>query len=84
LQRQLLADTHGTVLSGAELLNPPDGARHARFLAFRSPDAQLWYAKLKTQDCITDVRGDVLRIGFGVYQDESDVARLVGLLGGLA
>jgi selenocysteine lyase/cysteine desulfurase len=43
-----------------------------------------WYAKLKTQDCITDVRGDVLRIGFGVYQDESDVARLVGLLGGLA
>ena len=84
LQRQLLADTHRTVLSGAELLNPLDGARHARFLAFRSPDAQLWYAKLKTQDCITDVRGDVLRIGFGVYQDESDVARLVGLLGELA
>jgi selenocysteine lyase/cysteine desulfurase len=84
LQRQLLADTHGTVLSGAELLNPLDGARHARFLAFRSPDAQLWYAELKAQNCITDVRGDVLRIGFGIYQDESDVARLVALLGGLA
>jgi selenocysteine lyase/cysteine desulfurase len=25
----------------------------------------------------------VLRIGFGIYQDEDDVDRLVGLLGGL-
>ena len=38
----------------------------------------------KAQNCITDVRGDVLRIGFGIYQDEDDVDRLVGLLGGLA
>jgi len=29
------------------------------------------------------VRGDVLRIGFGIYQDEDDVDRLVGLLGEL-
>ena len=84
LQRQLLADTHRTVLSGAELLNPLDGGGHARFLALRSPNAQRWYEELKAQNCITDVRGDVLRIGFGIYQDESDVARLVGLLGGLA
>jgi selenocysteine lyase/cysteine desulfurase len=35
------------------------------------------------QDCITDVRGDVLRIGFGIYQDEADVDRLVRLLGEL-
>jgi selenocysteine lyase/cysteine desulfurase len=84
LQRQLLAGIGGTALGGAELLNPLGGSGHARFLAFRSPEAQRWYAELKAQNCITDVRGDVLRIGFGIYQDESDVARLVALIGGLA
>ena len=68
----------------AELLNPLDGAPHARFLAFRSPNAQRWYAHLKAQNCITDVRGDVLRIGFGIYQDEDDVDRMIGLLGALS
>ena len=70
-------------LGNAELLNPLDGRPHARFLAFRSEAAQRWYGELKAQDCITDVRGDVLRIGFGIYQDEADVERLVQLLGRL-
>ena len=83
LQRQLLKSIGGTALGQAELLNPLDGAPHARFLAFRGPHAQRWYAELKAQDCITDVRGDVLRLGFGIYQDEGDVERLVGLLGRL-
>jgi len=68
----------------AELLNPLDGAPHARFLAFQTPNAQRWYAELKAQNCITDVRGDVLRIGFGIYQDEQDVEQLLGLLEKLA
>ena len=83
LQEQLLAETGSTALSEAELLNPLDGRPHARFLAFRHPDAQRWYAELKSQNCITDVRGDVLRIGFGIYQDDGDVERLAELLGGL-
>ena len=84
LQEQLMASVGRTPLQGAELLNPMDGgAHHARFLAFRSPAAQDWYAALKARNCITDVRGDVLRIGFGIYQDESDVDRLVDLLGRL-
>ncbi len=83
LQQQLLEGISGTVLGDAELLNPVDGGPHARFLAFRSPNAQRWYNELKARNCITDVRGDVLRIGFGVYQDEDDVDRLVDLLGGL-
>ena len=66
----LLGSLAGTALADAELLNPLDGHPHARFLAFRSADAQRWYAALKAQNCITDVRGDVLRIGFGIYQDE--------------
>jgi len=83
LQQQLLAGIGETPLAGAQLLNPLDDGPHARFLAFRSPDAQRWYAALKAQHCITDVRGDVLRIGFGIYQDEGDVDRLISLLRGL-
>jgi selenocysteine lyase/cysteine desulfurase len=84
LQRRLLEALAGTSLAGAELLNPLDGTPHARFLAFRSPHAQRWYEQLMAKNCMTDVRGDVLRIGFAIYHDEPDVARLVDLLGDLA
>lgn len=80
LQRQFLDGTGGTVLGDAELLNPLTGGPHARFLAFRSPNAQRWYGELKARNCITDVRADVLRIGFGLYQDGQDVDRLLDLL----
>ena len=83
LQCQLLNVIGSTPLGEAELLNPLDGKPHARFLAFRSPNAQRWYADLKARNVITDVRGDVLRIGFGIYQDEADVSQLVLLLGEL-
>jgi selenocysteine lyase/cysteine desulfurase len=83
LQAQMLQAIAQTPLAEAELLNPLTDGPHARFLAFRSPHAQRWYAALNAQNCITDVRADVLRIGFGIYQDESDVERLVQLLRGL-
>jgi selenocysteine lyase/cysteine desulfurase len=83
LQRQLLAGLEETPLKAADLLNPVGGGPHARFLAFRHPDAQRWYSELKANNCITDVRADVLRIGFGIYQDEDDVDRLVEMLGAL-
>ena len=83
LQRRLLDAIGETQLAEAELLNPVDGRLHARFLAFRSANAQRWYAELKAKNIITDVRGDVLRIGFGIYQDDSDVDRLVRHLGEL-
>jgi selenocysteine lyase/cysteine desulfurase len=84
LQAGLLSEIDRTALGRAELLNPLDGRAHARFLAFRSPDAQHWYAGLKDWNCITDVRGDVLRIGFAIYHDEADVGRLTDLLGELS
>jgi selenocysteine lyase/cysteine desulfurase len=84
LQGRMLDSTGGTALGDAELLNPLDGRPHARFLAFRSANAQRWYAELMAQGCITDVRDDVLRIGFGIYQDQTDVERLVKLLGRIA
>jgi len=84
LQQQLLEATAGTPVGIGRLVNPLDGGPHARFLAFRSPDAQRWQRELKARNCITDVRGDVLRIGFGIYHDEADVERLAEMLATLA
>ena len=84
LQRRFLGAIAGTGIAEAQLLNPLDGGSHARFLAFRDTHAQRWYSELLERDCITDVRGDVLRDGFGIYHDEEDVDRLVDHLGGLA
>jgi selenocysteine lyase/cysteine desulfurase len=64
----------------AELLNP---GSPARFLALRSPEAARWKAQLEAEDVIVDVRGDVLRIGFGLYQDARDLEGLIGALGRL-
>jgi selenocysteine lyase/cysteine desulfurase len=85
LQEQFVEAIGGTALAGAELLNPLGAEdRHARFLAFRGPRAQSWYQALKARNCITDVRGDVLRIGFAIYHDPEDVERLVSLAGDLS
>ena len=84
LQAQLLDSVRGTALGEAELLNPPDGKPHARFLAFRDSRAQRWCAELMGRGCFTDVRGDVLRIGFGLYHDEEDVEAFAVLAGELA
>jgi selenocysteine lyase/cysteine desulfurase len=79
LQAQMLEAIEQTALGRAELLNPLSDGPHARFLAFRSPDAERWCNELATRDCITDVRGDVLRIGFGLYHDADDVERFAAL-----
>jgi selenocysteine lyase/cysteine desulfurase len=42
--------------------------------------AERWCGALAAKDVFTDVRGDVLRIGFGLYQDESDVDRLASAM----
>ena len=84
LQQQLLSEIAGTALGEAELLNPLGDRPGARFLAFRDPRAQRWCAELSARQCITDVRGDVLRIGFGLYHDEADVEAFAALAAGLA
>lgn len=79
LQTAMVEALAPTALGQAELVNPIDGGGHARFLAYRSPAAERWCAALATRDCVTDVRGDVLRIGFGLYHDADDVARFASL-----
>ena len=77
LRDQVLAGLASTPLAEAELLNPPGPGANARFLALRHPRAAAWQAALDAEEVITDVRGDVLRIGFGLYQDARDVERLL-------
>lgn len=68
-----------TPLGAATILAPAAGPqqRQARFLALAHADAPRWQAALAARDVVTDVRGDVLRIGFGLYQTAADVDRLL-------
>ena len=80
LQDQFLQ--HGP-MAGFDLLNPLDGGPHARFLAFQGDRAAAVHAALGDQHVMTDVRGDVLRIGFALYHEPEDVDRLSKILGQL-
>lgn len=65
-------------LNKAEILNPVEGAApRARFLALRHADAPRWKAALQEMNVIADVRDDVIRFGFSLYQSEDDVERLI-------
>jgi selenocysteine lyase/cysteine desulfurase len=65
-------------LGEATLINPiGDETARARYLALRHPDAMAWKVALLNAGIVTDVRDDVIRFGFGLYQDEGDVARLI-------
>jgi selenocysteine lyase/cysteine desulfurase len=79
LRARLLAGLSKTPLGEAELLNPPASGPTARFVALRHGEAHNWQQALLARDCVTDVRGDVLRIGLGIYQDEGDIDRLLAL-----
>lgn len=65
-------------LAEAEILNPVQGAApRARFLALRHPQAANWRARLLEAGVVSDVRDDVIRFGFGLYQDDGDLDRLI-------
>ena len=81
LQEHLLDALKGSGLAQAEILNAPGDAR---FLAFRTPDAQRWSDELMARNCITDVRGDVLRVGLALYHDEEDIDAFAKMAGELA
>ena len=52
----------------------------ARYLAFKGETAPELYAMLDGKGVVTDLRDDVLRIGFALYQDEGDVDALIAIL----
>ncbi|MEG0818780.1 MAG: class V aminotransferase, partial [Brevundimonas sp.] len=76
-QAAIQGDEAGALLQ-AEILNPVEGeAPRARFLALRSDEAARWKADLQSMNVVTDVRDDVIRFGFSLYQSEDDVERLI-------
>lgn len=82
LRARLLAGLDETPLAQAEHINAGTSPT-ARFVALRSPNAAAWQAELRAHDVIVDVRGDVLRIGLGLYHDSRDVDRLIEIASGL-
>lgn len=65
-------------LPGLDLISDP----RARFVAFKGEQAPALHALLNRKSAVTDLRDDVLRIGFALYQDLVDVDRLVALIRG--
>ncbi|UUL83925.1 aminotransferase class V-fold PLP-dependent enzyme [Sphingomonas qomolangmaensis] len=79
LRDRLIDGLGRSPLGNAELVNPPGNGPQARFIALRNPRAGDWQAALLARDVITDVRGDVLRIGLGLYHDERDIDRFCAI-----
>ena len=70
-------------LAPETLVVPLTEPNRGNFLTFRTPEAGTLYEQLLAHNIITDHRGDRLRFGFGIYQDEADVAALIECLKGL-
>jgi kynureninase len=59
------------------LLTPRSLDNQGNFLAFRLPNAGDLARRLRDANVDVDWRGDCLRFGFGIYQDEADVDALL-------
>jgi kynureninase len=70
-QRFLAAGPH------PELVPCPEVEDRGHFLTFRLSDAAAAHRALQGANIITDYRDDRLRIGFGLYHDDSDIDDLV-------
>jgi selenocysteine lyase/cysteine desulfurase len=76
-------DRAGTGLSSRDLV-VGDVKGCGRFLTFRTEAAARIDSELADRNIIVDHRGDRLRVGFGIYQDEADVDELVAALRSIA
>jgi selenocysteine lyase/cysteine desulfurase len=65
------------------LVTPRSLEAQAHFLTFRLADAAGLARRLEDRGVVVDVRGDRLRVGFGVYHEENDVERLLERLAAL-
>jgi selenocysteine lyase/cysteine desulfurase len=70
-------------LPARALVTPRTLDRQGNFLAFRLPTAAALGRRLHEANVDVDWRGDRLRFGFGIYQDEADVDALLERLSAL-
>lgn len=85
LQKQFVAGldaARGDITSSDLVVRDVDAC--GRFLTFQTEDAERLDRELAANDIVVDHRGNRLRIGFGVYQDASDVDRLLKVLRAIA
>lgn len=75
-----LAEVGAEELHLGQLVPGPGVSARGNFLTFRTDQAGNLFRALEAENVMTDYRGDRLRFGFGVYQDESDVDELVARL----
>jgi kynureninase len=87
LQERFLAGLERSpvaALPAAALVTPRSFDRQGNFLAFRLAAAAALGTRLREAGVDVDWRGDRLRFGFGIYQDEADVDALLERLAGLS
>ena len=80
LQERFVAGLSGLTLPGLDperLLVPLAERNRGQFLTFETSEAGAIHQRLMDANIITDYRDDRLRFGFGLYQDEADVDRLL-------
>ncbi|WP_137046497.1 aminotransferase class V-fold PLP-dependent enzyme [Pseudolabrys sp. FHR47] len=80
LQQQFMAamaEKSWGLFTADNLVVPLDNPARGNFLTFQSADAGAWYDRLHAAGIVTDVRGDRLRLGFGLYHTAADVERLL-------
>lgn len=80
LQAMFLADISARpfgLFDPAHLVVPAREMSRGNFLTFDHPDAAEWKARLKASNIVVDVRDTRLRVGFGLYHNADDVARLL-------
>jgi selenocysteine lyase/cysteine desulfurase len=70
-----LAQAPELPLRAEMLVVPMDEASRGHFLTFETPRAAEIQERLQRANVITDVRGDRVRFGFGLYHDEDEIAR---------
>jgi kynureninase len=85
LQAALLGelDRRGVAALAAErLLVPLDAPGRGNFLTFATPDATVMHRRLHDAGIVTDVRGDRLRLGLGLYHAEAEMPHIAERIAG--
>ncbi|MCX7735678.1 MAG: aminotransferase class V-fold PLP-dependent enzyme [Candidatus Kapabacteria bacterium] len=75
-----LKKINSDVFNLSNLLTPITDSNRGHFLTFQLPNAAIFHKKLREQNVITDYRGDRLRFGFGIYQNENDIIQFSRVL----
>jgi selenocysteine lyase/cysteine desulfurase len=84
LQAALVAELEArgvSALTADRLLVPLDAPGRGNFLTFATPDAPSMHRRLGEAGIVTDIRGDRLRLGLGLYHAEAEMPEIAAKIG---